>query len=52
MIEHAQRPRGRPPKNGHTAMTGAERARQFRQQQRIRDREKLAEIISVIREQK
>jgi hypothetical protein len=33
-------------------MTGAERARQFRQQQRIRDREKLAEIISVIREQK
>ena len=50
-MNEPKRPVGRPPKNG-TTMSGAERARQFRQRQKIRDRERLLEIISVIREQK
>ena len=49
MKMETKRPRGRPPKNGVT-MTGAERARQFRQRQKIRDRERFLEIIAVIRE--
>lgn len=49
-MTETKRPVGRPPKNG-TAMSGAQRAAQFRQREKIRDHERFLEIMSVIRDE-